>query len=141
MGGFLYNLLAFPLWAQAFYDLLATPPSIGYFLQQNFVGPVFPALADYSYATAHQPGARHAPLHFVSGKLFTPHVRERIYEALNIPVLVIYDHDPYVDFDTLEPFVNAHANWYSSRITPSRGLPHFEHLPTRRRRWTISGRR
>jgi len=126
---FLVNLIAFPLWGQAFYDLLVTPASIQYFLQQHFVGPVFPALADYSYATAHQPGARYAPLVFLSGRLFTPNIRERVYEALNIPLLVIADHDPHVRFEDRDAFVNAHANWYSSPITPSRGLPHFEHLP------------
>jgi len=108
--------------------LLATPPSIHYFLKQSFVGPVFPALADYSYASAHQPGARYAPLYFVSGKLFTPDIRETIYDTLKMPVLVIYDHDPYVRFDALESFVHARANWYTSRIAPSRGLPQFEHL-------------
>jgi pimeloyl-ACP methyl ester carboxylesterase len=123
-----YNVLSFPLWSQAFYDLLATPPSIHYFLQQSFVGTVFPALADYSYATAHQPGARYAPLFFVSGKLFTPDIRATIYDMLKMPVLVIYDRDPYMRFDALESFVHARANWYSSRIVPSRGLPQFEHL-------------
>jgi pimeloyl-ACP methyl ester carboxylesterase len=124
-----YNLFSFPLWSQAFYDLLATRPSINYFLKQSFVGSVFPALADYSYASAHQPGARFAPLFFVSGKLFTPDIRETIYDTLKMPVLVIYDRDPYVRFDALESFVQARANWYTSRIAPSRGLPQFEHLP------------
>lgn len=124
----LYRLFSFPVWAQAFYDLLATRPSIHYFLRQSFVGAVFPALADYSYATAHQPGARYAPLYFVSGKLFTPDIRERVYSLLLIPVLVIYDRDPYVRFDMLDMFTQTRANWYTSRIVPSQGLPHFEHL-------------
>lgn len=128
ISNFFLNLFSFPLWSQAFYDLLATPQSIHYFLQQSFVGPVYPALADYSYATSHQPGARYAPLYFVSGKLFTPDIRERVYDSLRIPVSVIYDRDPFVRFDTLEPFVQAHANWYSRRISPTLGLPQFEHL-------------
>jgi pimeloyl-ACP methyl ester carboxylesterase len=123
-----YSLFSFPLWSQAFYDLLATPPSIHYFLKKSFVGPVFPALADYAHATAHQPGARYAPLFFVSGKLFTPDIRETIYDTLKMPVLVIYDLDPYVRFDALESFIQTRANWYTSRIVPSRGLPQFEHL-------------
>ncbi|MBZ0287037.1 MAG: alpha/beta hydrolase [Anaerolineae bacterium] len=123
-----YSLFSFPLWSQAFYDLLATPASIRYFLQKSFIGPVFPALADYAYASAHQPGGRYAPLYFVSGKLFTPDVRETLYASLKMPVLVIYDRDPYVTFDALEPFIQTRANWYTSRIVPSRGLPQFEHL-------------
>jgi pimeloyl-ACP methyl ester carboxylesterase len=128
MSDFFARLASAPLLAQAFYDLLVTRRSIHYFLQQSFVEAVFPALADYSYAAAHQPGARYVPLQFLSGRLFTHYVREQIYEVLKIPVLVIYDRDPYTRFDNLEPFVMAHANWYSSRITPTRGLPHFEHL-------------
>jgi pimeloyl-ACP methyl ester carboxylesterase len=125
---FFYSLFSFPLWSQAFYDLLATPQSIRYYLQKSFVGSVYPALADYSYATSHQPGARYAPLYFVSGKLFTPDIREQVYDALRIPVSVIYDRDAFVSFDSLEPFVQAHANWYSRRISPTLGLPQFEHL-------------
>jgi pimeloyl-ACP methyl ester carboxylesterase len=124
-----YGVLSFPLWSQAFYDLLTTQASIRYFLKQSFVGPVEPALAEYSYITAHQPGARYAPVHFVSGALFTPNVREKYYQHLKMPVLVIYDRDPYVRFDTLEPTARNLANWYTSRITPTRGLPHFERLP------------
>lgn len=125
----LYNVFAFPLWAQGFYDLLATRPSINYFLSQSFVGPVDPGLMEYAYLTAHQPGARHAPLYFVSGRLFTPDVRETIYEQLRLPVLVLHDRDPYVRFDNLEVTLRSHANWYSSRIAPTLGLPQFERMP------------
>lgn len=124
-----YNLLSFPLWAQAFYDLLATQPIIQYYLKKSFVGPVDPALSGYAYLTSHQPGARNAPLYFVSGQLFTPNVRERVYESLHMPVLVIYDRDPYVRFDTLDDHMARHANWFSGRITPTLGLPQFERLP------------
>jgi pimeloyl-ACP methyl ester carboxylesterase len=124
-----YNLFSFPLWTQAFYDLVASPASIRYFLRQSFVGPVDPALAEYGYATSHQPGARYAPLYFVSGKLFTPNIRERAYEHLAMPMLVVYDQDPFVRFDTLDETAQTRANWYTSRITPTRGLPQFERLP------------
>jgi len=120
--------LAFPLWRQAFYDLLTTPTSIKYFLKQSFVGPIDRGLIDYDYRTAHQPGARYAPLHFVSGKLFSPDVRQEIYEKLSLPVLVLYDRDSYVRFDTLPDVVTSHANWKSVRIAPTKGLPHWEKL-------------
>ena len=67
-----YSVASNPLWARAFYDLIATPASIHYFLQQSFVGAVPPDLAAYAYLTSHQPGAEHVPLYFISGKLFTP---------------------------------------------------------------------
>lgn len=124
----LLRLFAFPLWSQAFYDLIATRPSVDYFLQQSFVGQVDRGLADYAYATSHQPGARYAPLHFVSGKLFTRGIVNRVYERLTPPVLVLYDRDAFVRFDRLPEFVDAHPNWRRVQIIPSNGLPHYERL-------------
>jgi len=120
--------LLFPLWSQGLYDLLATRPSINYFLQRNFAGTVDQGWVDYSYATAHQPGARYAPFHFVSGKLFTPDIRETVYEQLTIPVLVLYDQDPNVRFDTLPDVLQRNTNWRAQRITPTLGVPHWEKL-------------
>ena len=122
----LYRLLAAPLWAQALYDLLGTRRIIRFFLGKSFVGPIDQGLADYGYLTAHRPGARHAPLHFVSGLLFTRNVRETIYEKLAQPVLVIYDRDAYVRFDALSDLLLKCPNWNAARITPPLGLPHFE---------------
>ncbi|MBI5670959.1 MAG: alpha/beta hydrolase [Chloroflexi bacterium] len=123
-----YGLLAFPLWSQAFYDLLTTRPSIRYFLQMSFVGDVPPDLVEYAYLTAHQPGARYAPLHFVSGRLFTPNIAGLVYERLKVPVLVIYDEDPFVSFDLLPRVMNTCANWKAVRIAPTKGLAHWDKL-------------
>ncbi len=125
----LYSAFSFPLWAQAFYDLIATRPSIHYFLSRSFKGPVDEGLEDYAYATSHQPGARYAPLSFVSGKLFTRDILAEVYERLTLPVLVIYDRDAFVRFDTLPDLVERHTNWRAERILPTRGLPQFEKLP------------
>ncbi len=128
-AGRAYRILSFPLWAQALFDLIATRPSIRYFLRQSFVGDVDGGLEAYSYATSHQPGARHAPLYFVSGKLFTRDVRAGIYEYLTMPVLVVYDRDPFVRFDLLPQMLADHDNWRGVRVIPSNGLPQFEKLP------------
>ena len=45
---------------------------------------------------------------------------------MKVPALVIYDQDPYVGFDALAGHVEKYENWQATRITPSRGLPHFE---------------
>jgi pimeloyl-ACP methyl ester carboxylesterase len=66
-----FRFLSLPLWGRPLFDLLVTRPSIRYFLQQSFTGPVPDDMVDYDYATAHQPGAEHAPLNFISGSLFT----------------------------------------------------------------------
>lgn len=128
IGDRLHNFLTFPLWSQALFDALTIKPSIRYFLKQSFAGPVDEGLVNYSYASSHQPGARHAPFYFVSGKLFTPDIRQQVYEKLANPVLVLYDQDNFVRFDTLPNVLARHTNWHAERITPTCGLPHFEQL-------------
>jgi pimeloyl-ACP methyl ester carboxylesterase len=127
-GDTVHSVLAFPLWARPLFDLLTTRASIKYYLQKSFVGAVPEDMIDYAYATAHQPGAEHAPLYFLSGKLFTPRVRTAIYDDVTQPTLVLYDQDPYVGFGALSPFVAVHENWQAQRVTPTLGLPHFERL-------------
>ncbi|MEP7286578.1 MAG: alpha/beta fold hydrolase [Chloroflexota bacterium] len=124
----LYRGFTFPVWSQSFYDLLATPVSIKYFLKQSFQGPVDKGLIDYAYATTHQPGARNAPLYFVSGKLFTPDIYSEVYEKLSLPVQVLYDRDAFVRFDRLPEIVQNHPNWHLTRIAPTKGLPQWEQL-------------
>ena len=121
-----YKVASRPLWARAFYDLIATPASIHYFLQGSFVGEVPEDLERYSYLTSHQPGAEHVPLRFISGKLFTPQVREYVYERLDVPTLVVFDQDAFVGFEALPLLLNANRDVQAVRLTPTRGLPHFE---------------
>jgi pimeloyl-ACP methyl ester carboxylesterase len=125
----LYRAFSYPLWGRAFYDLIATRTSIHYFLQQSFEGQVDPGLEAYGYQTSHQPGAHFAPLYFVSGKLFSPNIRQEVYEKLALPVLVLYDRDFFVRFDTLPDVVDRHDNWHAQRIAPTKGLPQFEKTP------------
>lgn len=125
----IYNVLANPLWEQPLYDLLTTRRSIQYYLNQSFVGPTAPGIVDYAYATGHQPGAKNAPLYFLSGRLFTPDIRTRTYEKLQIPALIIYDRDPFVRFDMLPELLQRNPNWQEARVVPSLGLPQFEKLP------------
>jgi pimeloyl-ACP methyl ester carboxylesterase len=128
-----YRLFSVPLWSQAFYDLLVTRPSLHYFLQKSFHGPVDAGMENYAYLTTHQPGARFAPLHFVSGKLFTPQIRTQVYANVSAPALIIYDEDPYTSFSELPDLLLDHPNWNAVRITPTRGLPHYEQTETTRR--------
>lgn len=129
-NGGLLNLFLFPLWSQALFDLLATRTSIRYFLKKSFYGAADEGLASYAYLSAHQPGARYAPLHFVSGKLFTPDVRHTVYGHLQGSVLIIYDQDVYTGFERLPDLLLTHPNWSAARITPTRGLPQFEQMET-----------
>ena len=123
-----YKAFSYPLWGQAFYDLLVTRRSINLFLRQSFTGPVDEGLADYDYLTGHQIGAHHAPLYFVSGKLFNRDIAERVYERLATPVLVLFDQDAYTNFDLLPQVTQRNPQWQMTRIQPTRGLPQFEKL-------------
>ena len=125
-----YAVTSAPLWARAFYDLIATPVSIRYFLQKSFVGEVPQDLAHYGYLTSHQPGAEYVPLRFISGKLFTRQVQQRIYERLNVPTLVLFDKDGFVSFEKVPELLTVNPKVKAVRLSPSKGLPHFE-MPER----------
>lgn len=124
-GDSFLSFLNTPLWSRAFYDLLVTRRSLRFYLNRTFASrQADQGLIDYAYQTAHQPGARHAPFYFISGRLFSPDIDD-IYASLNIPVLVLYDRDPFVGFDRL-PEYEKRPNWSLVRIEGTRGLPHFE---------------
>ncbi len=120
--------LSVPLWSQAFFDALVTKPSIRHYLKKAFAGPVDEGLAAYCYDTSHQPGARYAPLYFISGNLFSPAIVNEVYGRLSVPTLVIYDHDEYTGFGLLPEFVATRANWRTARIPKTGSMPHFEAL-------------
>jgi pimeloyl-ACP methyl ester carboxylesterase len=126
LDGFVHRLLAFRLWARPLFDLLTTYRIITWYLQRNFVGPIPDGMVNYSYATSHQPGAEHAPLYFVAGKLFTPNAIDKIYRQVTVPTLVLYDEDPYVHFDRLPELLATNKAWQATRISPTLGLPHWE---------------
>ncbi|WP_342450044.1 alpha/beta hydrolase [Thiorhodococcus minor] len=123
------RLLSLPALSQGLYDLVASRRSISYFLGLCFVGDPPEAMIDYAYATSHQPGARHAPLTFLSMRLFTPDAITALYEPLGaLPVLVIADQDPFVGFERLGPFLLQHPSWRRVGLPPHRGLPQWERL-------------
>lgn len=125
---FVYPLLSFRLWSRPFYDLLTIRRSIAYFLQRSFVGAIPDGMVDYSIATSHQPGAEHAPLYFVSGKLFSPDALDKIYRHVKTPSLVLYDQDAFVRFDRLPELLATNKAWQATRVSPTLGLPHWEKL-------------
>lgn len=120
------RVLSFPLWSQALYDLLVTRGSIRYFLRKSFVDEPDAGLVEYAYLTAHQPGARYAPLAFLAGQLFTPQAFDTLYRPLQVPVMVVYDEDPFTSFERLPPLLGEDSNWQAARISPTRGMAHFE---------------
>lgn len=115
---------------ELFYDALVTYTGLQYYLRKSFAGPVDQDLLEYAYATSHQPGAHHAPLAFVAGELFPKTPPQQAYAKVTVPVLVMYDRDPYTSFAALDSFAQQHPSFQTQRVVPSQGLPQIE-VPAR----------
>jgi pimeloyl-ACP methyl ester carboxylesterase len=121
----LHALVSFPLWSQALYDLIVSGPSIRYFLERTYGSrEIDQALVDYDYVTSHQPGAKNAPLAFLSGRLFSADIRAT-YEQLVLPVWM--PHGTRGDFRDFSAalLLRERANW-TLQSFDSGALPHFE---------------
>jgi pimeloyl-ACP methyl ester carboxylesterase len=121
----LYAFFTFPLWSQAFYDLLVSRPSIRFFLEKTFGSKrIDEGMLDYDYATTHQPGAKNAPYAFVSGRLFSKDIRD-VYARIAHPVWMPHaTKGDFKDFGGAD-FVRSRANW-TVQPCDTGALPHFE---------------
>ena len=126
LSDLLYALLAVPLWSLPLFDILSSRPRLSLHYRERFEADVPEELVSIAYASAHQVGSHFAPMVFVSGRLSVRDVREKVYDALTQPVLVVYDSEPGRSFDMLLPTARAHSNWTVRRIRQSRGMPHFD---------------
>ncbi len=122
----LQRLLTAPRWSQGLFDLLTRPAVVRYFLRRTWGGPNIDAtMADHAVLTARQPGARHAPLQFLSGALFSADIHT-VYEQLAQPVWVSHGvRGDFTDYRGLA-LVRDRANWRITRFD-SGALPYFEH--------------
>lgn len=121
-----HKFLSVPVLNDGLFALLTTRTSIKYFYRQAFAEGIPPELVDYAHATTHQPGAKYAPLYFLSGQLFTQQAGATLYGRLTQPVLAIYDKDPNIDFHELPDFLSRHPTWRAERVTPTNGMPQWE---------------
>lgn len=114
-----------PPFGRPLFDALTTRPSMRFFLQKTFGSPAIDeGLLDYDYASAHQPGAEHAPWCFIAGHLF-PTDTTRLYEDLRLPVWMIHGvRGDFVDY-RLVPRVADRPNWRVETL-PTGAFPHFE---------------
>jgi pimeloyl-ACP methyl ester carboxylesterase len=109
------------------FALLRTRPVIELFLNPSFRGPVNVGLINYAVDTSRQPGAKYAPIYFISGQLFTPDAYTDLYSKLTIPTVVMYDQDAFVNFARLPDFA-ALPGKSAVRIADTDGLPHWEKM-------------
>jgi hypothetical protein len=112
-------------WSQAIYRLLTRPSVIRYFLQRTWGSrSIDETLWAYDVLSARQPGAHFAPLHFLSGSLFSKDVH-RLYEAVSQPVWM--SHGLLGDFKDFrgKQLVRDRGNWKTT-VYPTGALPYFE---------------
>lgn len=114
-----------PLWSGALFDGLTRPGVVRWFLEKTFgQKEIDEGLWAYDVETAKQPGAKHAPLAFLAGYLFSNDV-SRLYDALEHPVWMSHGvRGDFVDYRGADA-MRGRPNW---RITSyeTGALPHFE---------------
>lgn len=123
----LHRALSYPAWSQALFNTLTRPGVVRYFLQRTFGRKqIDETLWRYCVHTARQPGAKHAPLCFLSAYLFAADINA-LYEKLACPVWVSMatrgDFTDYRGRSTVE----GRANW-KFQLTGGGALPYFEDL-------------
>ncbi len=123
----LHRALSNPAWSQGLFNTLTRPGVVRYFLQRTFGRKqIDEALWRYCVQTTRQPGAKHAPLYFLSAYLFAADINT-LYEKLACPVWVSMatrgDFTDYRGRSTVE----QRANW-QFELTEGGALPYFEDL-------------
>jgi pimeloyl-ACP methyl ester carboxylesterase len=121
----LHALLSGKPWSGALYRGLTKPAVIRYFLRRTWGSrSIDETLWAYDVLTARQPGARFAPLHFLSGGLFSQDIH-RIYEGLSQPVWM--SHGVRGDFKDFRGrrLVQDRGNWRTT-VYQTGALPYFE---------------
>lgn len=113
-------------WSRPLFDLLTRPFSVRYFLRRTFGGDTVPNwLVDDALAAARAPGAEHAPLAFLSGRLFAGDVRS-LYGRLELLVWVAHGtRGDFADFSA-RGWAEARSNWRFTAYD-SGAMPHIEH--------------
>jgi pimeloyl-ACP methyl ester carboxylesterase len=121
----LHRILSAPLYSQALFNGLTKPAVVRYFLQRTWGGKqIDEAMCAYSVATAAQPGARFAPLHFLAGNLFSNDIHS-VYEAITQPVWASHGvRGDFTDYRGMD-IVGRRPNWKID-IFQTGALPYFE---------------
>ena len=124
----LLRLLRWPRWSEGVFRTLTLPAVIRYFLVRTWGSDgIDEALWRYAILTTRQPGARFAPLYFVSAQMFSADVNS-LYEALTGPVWVsMATRGDFTDYQG-RTTVAGRSNWQFHAIEGG-ALPYFEDLP------------
>jgi pimeloyl-ACP methyl ester carboxylesterase len=107
------------------FRMLASPPSIRYFLRRTFGRKDVDARTLAAALDAVKaPGAEHAPLAFLSGRLFSRDI-QRVYRSLGMPILLIHGvRGDFTDY-TKADWTRDGPNWRSA-VFDTGALPQVE---------------
>jgi len=114
-----------PGWGGALFRALTRPGVIRYFLRRTWGSrAIDEELWHYDVLTTRCPGAEHAPLHFLSGSLFSADI-SNIYEQLALPVWM--SHGVRGDFTDYrgKSRVETRPNWRCT-VFETGAMPFFE---------------
>jgi pimeloyl-ACP methyl ester carboxylesterase len=118
-------LVSTRLWSDALFETLTKPKVIRYFLERTWGSEhIDEALWAHCVRTARAPGAKHAPLCFLSGFLFSKDVRA-LYDGLRAPVWMTHGvRGDFVDYRRVSE-VRDRPEW-RIRVFETGALPFFE---------------
>lgn len=110
---------------RALFGLLTTAPSIRYFLQRTWGSKkIDDEMFENSVLSARQPGAQHAPFHFLSGYLFSADMLS-VYDSIQTPVWVSHGvRGDFTDYSRMDG-VRQKPDWYVTQFQTG-AMPYFE---------------
>ena len=119
------SLLNAPLYRRGLYGLLTRRGVIRYFLERTWGSrAIDEGMLDYDFLTTRPAGSEYAPLHFLSGYLFSAD-SGAVYRALTQPVWVAHGiRGDFVNYKGLDS-LKTQSNWRTV-VLPTGALPHFE---------------
>ena len=125
----LHRTLRGPGWGLALFRGLTKPGVVRYFLERTWGSKqIDEALWAYDLITTRQPGAEHAPLHFLSAGLFSADIHT-VYEQLALPVWMSHGtRGDFTDYRS-KTIVDQRPNWQFTVFQDTGALPYFE-IPT-----------
>ena len=121
----LHAVLSVPLWGAGLFRALTRPGVIRFFLEKTWGGKAIDEdLWRYDTLITRQPGAHHAPLHFLGGGLFSGDVNA-LYDALAMPVWMSHGaRGDFVDYRGKAAYT-AKPNWHFD-VFETGAMPYFE---------------
>jgi pimeloyl-ACP methyl ester carboxylesterase len=121
----LKSAVSMPLWSQSLFNGLTRPGVVRYFLNRTWGAKnIDETMWAYAVKTAAQPGARFAPLCFLSGELFSGDIFG-IYETLKQPIWMCHGvRGDFTDYRA-QHLLRGKANWQITQFETG-ALPYFE---------------